>query len=54
MMKKKRYIAPAFKVFSMPSAPLLTGSELTMPWSGNNSGSAGPGEIDDYTTIDTF
>ena len=56
MMKKKYYIAPTIKVFTLQTTRMLmvSGDELPLPWSGDHSGTAGPGEIDDNSTIDTF
>ena len=55
-MKKKNYIVPAFKVVTLHAARMLmaSGDTLSMPWSGNRPGEAGPGEIDDNSTYDSF
>jgi hypothetical protein len=31
-----------------------SGDELDFPWSGKQQGDAGPDEIDDFSTTDTF
>lgn len=56
MMKKKYYIAPTFKVFTLQTARILMVSDdnLSMPWSGDQPGTAGPDEIDDNSTFDSF
>lgn len=56
MMKKKNYIVPAFKVVKLQPARMLmiSGDTVSMPWSGDLPGTAGPEEIDDYSTFDSF
>ena len=56
MMTKKNYIVPTFKVFTLQPARMLmlSGDTSSMPWSGTTPGSAGPDEIDDYSTFDSF
>lgn len=56
-MKKKHYIAPVAESITLQLPILLTVSdpeEIDMPWSGDSSGTAGPEEIDDYSTFDSF
>ena len=55
-MKKKYYTAPIIKVFTLQTTRMLmtSGDLVSMPWSGDRSGSAGPGEIDDNSTVDSF
>ncbi|MBO7116939.1 MAG: hypothetical protein J6V87_07835 [Prevotella sp.] len=56
MMKKKYYIAPTIKVFTLQTARILmvSGDGFSLPWSGNQPGTAGPGEIDDFSTFDSL
>ena len=56
MMKKKYYIVPSITVFTLQTARMLmkSGDERRIPWSGEQEGEAGPDEIDDYSTVDTF
>ena len=55
-MKKKSYIVPTVKIFTLQKAQMLmvSGDERSMPWSGDQSGEAGPDEIDDFSTTDAF
>ena len=56
-MRKKHYIAPAAESITLQLSLLLTisdPSEIEIPWSGDSSGTAGPGEIDDYSTFDSL
>ena len=55
-MKKKYYTAPIIKVFTLQTTRMLmtSGDLVSMPWSGDRSGSAGPDEIDDNSTVDSF
>lgn len=57
MKEKKIYITPLMTVHLLPTCHLLAGSPeevLDMPWSGNQPGTAGPGGIDPYSTIEVF
>ena len=54
---KKEYIVPRIEAFHIPPANMLTTSppnEIPLPWSGDSEGTAGPGEIDENSTTDTF
>ena len=53
-MKKKQYIEPHIEVYQTTPCRLLSDSVIDFPWSGNNAGTAGPDEIDDYSTSDAF
>ena len=55
-MEKKRYIQPRIECWPLHTAHMLaaSGDELDFPWSGKLPGDAGPDEIDDFSTIDTF
>ena len=56
-MKKKHYIAPRIEVYKLHATCMLQSSpfeESSLPWSGDNPGTAGPDEIDPYSTIDVF
>jgi hypothetical protein len=54
MEKKQHYVRPCVKVYQVQPQYLLSGSEERMQWSGERPGSAGPGEIDDNSTYDSF
>ncbi len=56
MMKKKNYIVPSISVFTLRTARMLmtSGDTQSMFWSGDRNGTAGPGEIDDQSTLDSF
>lgn len=54
MEKKQHYVRPCVKVYQVQPQYLLTGSEERIQWSGNREGTAGPGEIDDNSTFDSF
>lgn len=56
MMKKKYYTVPSIKVFTLRTTRILmtSGDEIALPWSGNRPGTAGPDEIDDSSTFDSF
>lgn len=54
---KKEYIVPRIEVFKIQATNMLLSSppnEVFFPWSGDSEGTAGPGEIDENSTIDTF
>ncbi len=68
-MKKKTYIPPRIKQFTYQVSHMLMVSpspssgggtdttepdEVELPWSGTNSGTAGPDAIDEYSTFDSF
>lgn len=53
-MKNKQYIEPQIEVYQITPCRLLSDSVTDFPWSGNNAGTAGPNEIDDYSTSDAF
>lgn len=55
-MKRKQYISPCIECLPLQTSMMLaaSGEEIEIPWSGEHSGEAGPGEIDDYSTNDTF
>jgi len=53
-MKKKQYIEPHIEVYQTTPCRLLSDSVIDFPWSGNSAGTAGPDEIDDYSTSDAF
>jgi len=56
-MKKQHYIAPVVELYKIQASCLLPASaveEVELPWSGDSPGTAGPDEIDDFSTIDTF
>ncbi len=56
MMKKKYYTVPSIKVFTLRTTRILmtSGDEMALPWSGDQPGTAGPGEIDPNSTLDSF
>lgn len=54
---KKKYIVPSIKAYTIPPVNMLMSSppiEVLFPWSGDSEGTAGPGETDENSTIDTF
>ena len=54
---KKEYIVPCIKVFKIQATNMLLSSpphEVFFPWSGNRGGSAGPDELDENSTNDSF
>ena len=56
-MNKKHYIAPSVMEVRIQTVRLLTSSpedKLNLNWSGNSSGTAGPEEIDEESTFDSF
>lgn len=55
-MDKKKYTTPCMKVVNTRTRGMLaaSGNTYNMNWSGNRHGEAGPGEIDDYSTYDSF
>lgn len=53
-MKKQQYIRPTVRVFSIQACSIICTSETNLRWSGNNAGSAGPNEIDEYSTYDAY
>lgn len=53
-MKKKQYIEPHIEVYQTTPCRLLSDSVIDFPWSGSSEGTAGPDEIDDYSTSDAF
>ena len=54
-MTKKQYIQPSIKVFTVQQKLLLNAaSEIEMKFSGRGKGTAGPDEIDDESTFDSF
>ena len=53
-MTKKQYIQPSIKVFTLQQNLLEAASEIEMQYSGKGKGTAGPDEIDDESTIDSF
>lgn len=55
-MDKKNYTKPYMKVVNIRTCGMLaaSGNTYNMKWSGDRSGSAGPGEIDDNSTYDSF
>ena len=56
MMDKKHYIAPAIEVVELQTLCLLDASvvEESLIWSGESPGTAGPDEIDENSTFDSF
>lgn len=57
MKKKSDYTEPNIKVFTLrPTRPLMTSDEdkRTLRWSGNKTGTAGPDELDEESTFDSF
>ena len=56
-MQKKTYIQPRIDICTIQLNRMLTASppdELELQYTGDGHGEAGPGEIDDFQTIDTF
>ena len=56
-MNKKHYTAPSVMEVRIQTVRLLTSSpedKLNLNWSGDRSGTAGPEEIDDESTFDSF
>ena len=56
-MQKKTYIQPRIETYTIQLKSMLTASppdEVEFPYTGDGHGEAGPGEIDEYQTIDTF
>lgn len=56
-MNKKSYITPSIKEYSFDCVCLLSVSpadNMDMNWSGENPGTAGPGDLDDFSTGDSF
>jgi hypothetical protein len=53
-MTKKQYIQPSIKVFTLQQNLLQAASEIELDYSGKGQGTAGPDEIDDYSTYDSF
>jgi hypothetical protein len=56
-MNKKHYTAPSVMEVHIQNFSLLCASpedKLNLNWSGGRSGTAGPEEIDDESTFDSF
>jgi hypothetical protein len=56
-MDKKKYATPSLKLVNIQTCGMLATSledSIDMDWSGDKSGTAGPDEIDDYSTFDSF
>jgi hypothetical protein len=55
-MDRKNYTKPYMKVVNIRTCGMLAASEKTynMNWSGNRHGDPAPGEIDEYSTYDSF
>ena len=55
-MDKKKYTTPCIEVVNIQTGGVLSTSDdtLNMPWSGKEPGTAGPDDIDDYSTFDSF
>ena len=55
-MDKKKYTTPYMQVVNMQTSGMLatSGETIDMPWSGDHPGTGGPGEIDPYSTFDSF
>ncbi len=53
-MTKKQYIQPSIKAITVEQSLLQAASEIELDYSGKGQGTAGPDEIDDYSTFDTF
>lgn len=52
-MQKKNYIKPVMRCYEI-SKPRILQNSVNMRWSGNKSGDSKPGEIDEYSTWDSF
>lgn len=57
-MEKKHNIIPSVELYRMQTSRFLADSfieeEVDFPWSGDSEGTAGPDEIDDTSTFDSF
>ena len=56
-MDKKRYTAPDMEVISVETCGMLATSPddlINLIWAGDEPGTAGPDEIDDNSTFDSF
>lgn len=56
-MDKKRYTAPDMEVISVETCGMLATSPdnlINLNWAGDGPGTAGPDEIDDNSTFDSF
>lgn len=55
-MDKKNYTTPYMKVVNIRTSGMLaaSGDTRNMRWSGNQHGNSEPGEIDNYSTYDSF
>ena len=52
-MQKEKYVKPVMRCYEI-STPRILSNSVQMNWSGNKSATSGPGEIDEYSTLDSF